>query len=82
MFAKKMRLTALITNQYLTLSQTSNLLVTSNFSFSHSVFERLILQTCKKQGLFGIGFTNKVQHAEKKWKKKAYVTENFCLYRC
>ena len=29
------------------------LLVTSNFSFSHSVFKRLILQTCKNQGLFG-----------------------------
>ena len=25
----------------------------SNFSFSHSVFKRLVLQTCKKQGLFG-----------------------------
>ena len=29
------------------------LLVTSNFSFSHSVFKRLVQQTCKKQGLFG-----------------------------
>ena len=27
------------------------LLVTSNFSFSHSVFKRLVLQTRKKQGL-------------------------------
>ena len=27
----------------------------SNFSFSHSVFKRLVLQTCKKQGLFGKG---------------------------
>ena len=29
------------------------LLVTSNFSFSHSVFNSLLLQTCKNQGLFG-----------------------------
>ena len=31
------------------------LFVTSNFSFSHSVFERLVLQTRKNQGLFGKG---------------------------
>ena len=31
------------------------LLVTSNFSFSHSVFKRLVLQTRKNQGLFGKG---------------------------
>ena len=35
------------------------LLVTSNFSFSHSVFKRLIMQTREKQGLFGKGLTNK-----------------------
>ena len=29
------------------------LLVTSNFSFSHSVFKRLVLQTLKNKGLFG-----------------------------
>ena len=29
------------------------LLVTSNFSFSHIVFKRLVLQTRKNQGLFG-----------------------------
>ena len=28
------------------------LLLTSNFSFSHSVFKRLALQTCKNKGLF------------------------------
>ena len=33
------------------------LLVTSNFSFSHSVFKRLVLQTCKNQGLFRKGLT-------------------------
>ena len=30
-------------------------LVTSNFSFSHSVFKRIVLQTRKNQGLFGKG---------------------------
>ena len=34
------------------------LLVTSNFSFSHSVFKRLVLQTRKKHGLFGKGLTS------------------------
>ena len=34
------------------------LLITSNFSFSHSVFKRLVLQKCKNQGLFGKGFSN------------------------
>ena len=33
------------------------LLVTSNFSFSHSVFKRLVLPTRKNQGLFGKGLT-------------------------
>ena len=31
------------------------LLVMRNFSFSHSVFRRLVQQTCKNQGLFGKG---------------------------
>ena len=31
------------------------MLVTSKFSFSHSVFKRLVLQTRKNQGLFGKG---------------------------
>ena len=34
------------------------LLVTSNFSFSHSVFKRLVPQTRKNQGLFGKGLIN------------------------
>ena len=34
------------------------LLVTSNFSFSHSVFKRLVLQTRKNQGLFGKGLND------------------------
>ena len=31
------------------------LLVTSNFSFSHSVFKRLVQQTHRNHGLFGKG---------------------------
>ena len=38
-----------------TLWEKEKLLVTSNFSFSHSVFKRLVLQTHKNQGLFGKG---------------------------
>ena len=38
------------------------LFVMSNFPFSHSVFKRLVLQTCKNQGLFGkqLNITNLV----------------------
>ena len=38
-----------------TLWEKEKLLVTSNFSFFHSVFKRLVLQTGKNQGLFGKG---------------------------
>ena len=41
---------------YKTLWEKEKLLVTSNFSFSPSVFKRLLLQTLKNQGLFGTGF--------------------------
>ena len=33
--------------------ETDTLLITSNFSFPHRVFTRLVLQTCKNKGLFG-----------------------------
>ena len=36
-----------------TLGEKEKLLITSNFSFSHNVFKRLVLQTGKNQGLFG-----------------------------
>ena len=36
-----------------TLWEKEKLLVTSNFSFSHSAFKRLVLETRKNQGLFG-----------------------------
>ena len=42
-------------NRSKTLWEKEKLLVTSNFSFSHSVFKRLVLQTRKDQGLFGKG---------------------------
>ena len=31
--------------------------VTSNFSFVHSVFKRLVMQICKNKGLFGKGLS-------------------------
>ena len=40
---------------YKTLWEKEKMLVTSNFSFSHSVFKRLLLQTYKNQGQFGKG---------------------------
>ena len=38
-----------------TLCEKEKLLVMSNFSFSHSVFKRPVLQTRENQGLFGKG---------------------------
>ena len=49
-------------NGYKTLWEKEKLLVTSNFSFSLSVFRRLVLQTHKNQGLFGKGLTLKVSN--------------------
>ena len=43
-----------------TLWEKEKLLVMSNFSFSHSVFKRLVLQTCKNQGLFGKGLNENI----------------------
>ena len=44
-------------NGYKTEWEKEKLLITSNFSFSHSVFNRLVLQTRKNQGLFGKGLS-------------------------
>ena len=41
-----------------TLWENEKLLVTSNLSFSHSVFKRLVWQTRKNQGLFWKGLKN------------------------
>ena len=35
-----------------TLQENEKMLITSNFSFSHSVFKKLVLQTRKNKGLF------------------------------
>ena len=40
------------------LREKEKLLVTSKFSFSHSVFKRIVLQTRKNQGLLGKGLRN------------------------
>ena len=37
-----------------TVGKKEKLLVTSNFSFFHSVSKRLVLQTRENQGLFGL----------------------------
>ena len=37
------------------------LLVTSNFSFSHSVFKRLVSQGCQKVSLCGNGLKSRMQ---------------------
>ena len=50
-----MKLAKSYLNGYKTLWEKEKLLIRSNFSFSHSVFKRLVLQTCKNQGLFGKG---------------------------
>ena len=52
-----MKLTQSCPNRYKTLWEKEKLLVTSNFSFSYSVFKRLVLQTRKNQGLFGKGLS-------------------------
>ena len=41
--------------EYKTLWEKEKLLITCNFSFSYSVFKRLVLQTRKNQGLFRKG---------------------------
>ena len=50
-----MKMAETFPNRLKTLWEKEKLLVMSNFSFSHSVFKRLVLQTLKNQGLFGKG---------------------------
>ena len=45
-------------NRQKTLWKKEKLFTTSNFSFSHSFFIRLVRQTCTNQGLYGKGLTN------------------------
>ena len=49
-------------NRYKTLREKAKLLITRNFSFSYSVFERLALQTRKNQGLFGKRLKNALRN--------------------
>ena len=57
------------------------LLITSNFSFSHSVYKRLVLQTCKSKGLYGNGL--KTQRGILKWaKQKMLVIITFQFFSC
>ena len=50
-----MKLVESYQNREKTLREKEKLLAMRNFSFSHSVFKRIALQTCKNQGLFGKG---------------------------
>ena len=74
-------------NGWKTLWEKEKLLVMSNFSFSHSVFKRSLLQTRKIQGLFGEGLNCSEEENNKGKKKKippilsracvAYPKDNF-----
>ena len=64
-------------NGYKTLWEKEKLLVTSNFSFSHSVFKRLVMQTRKNQGLFGKGLrANSIHNQLYGWKILLFC---FCM---
>ena len=47
-----------------TLWEKDKLLVTSNISFSHSVFKRLAPQTRENRGLFGKALTYRLNHLQ------------------
>ena len=57
-----------MTKCYLDVSKTlweeEKSLFTSNFSFSHNVFKRLVLQTRKNQDLFGKGLNAVMDNAD------------------
>ena len=58
------------------------LLVTSNFSFSHSVFKRLVLQTRKNQGLFGKGLKGRLpQKLQSKSPLSCEIVQTHSLFR-
>ena len=77
-----------------TLLEKEELLVMSNFSFSHSVLKILLLQTRKNQGLFGKGLkllrmfalviswmSLKIGHVESKSRSLGQILEKPCV-RC
>ena len=53
-----MKIAEISPNGWKGLWEKEKLLIMSNFSFSHSVFKRLVLQTRKNQGLFGKRLTH------------------------
>ena len=61
-------------NEWKTLWEKDKLLVTSNLSFSHSVFKRLALMLCKNQALFEKGLND--CQMTKLWKWKHLKTTN------
>ena len=66
-----------------TLWEKEKLLVTSNFSFSHSIFKRVEVQTRKNQGLFGKGLRKKSPLPNNiiyNWSKlKTYAVNKLCM---
>ena len=64
-----------------TLWEKEKLLVTSNFSFSYSVFQRLLNQTLKNQGLFGKGLVKSYPMTRRQIldssKLKGFADDNF-----
>ena len=62
-------------NGYKTQWEKEKFLIMRNFSFSHSVFKRLVLQTRKNQGLFGKGLNNDVYY-------KIYLSKGIKKLEC
>ena len=66
---------------YKTLWEKEKLLVMSNFSFSHNVFKRLVLQTRKSKGLFGKELIVKTEGEKKERKLCISLTFfNLCIF--
>ena len=78
-----MTMTNIYTNRLKTLWEKEKLLITSNFSFSRSVFKRLVLRTCKNQGLFGKGLNDPMKKAFEKIFRKGETacTHHFILFQ-
>ena len=64
-----------------TLWEKDKLLVTSNLSFSRSVFKRLMLQTRKKQGLFWKGLTHYRNDKFLDWSKFAFADDKISVIK-
>ena len=64
-----------------TMWEKKKLLITSNFSFSHSVFERPALQTHKSKGLLGKGLiTMKYKPLDNIWKSRKCLWSPFFTF--